>query len=173
MLRARHKECSFDNETRCEEIRHQDRGVMGMWSKARVLSAVVGLSLLGVSSGAVAAIHLDVRSNQSAPLSQMPSPGSRTIVADWNEYQWRHHHHPSNVNPNDYNWGGRNRYRYPPGWFSGPPSGMATRQRRAYLEQRREAAINMQQQMLARGDTKAAERLGGVIGQLNQELGFR
>src|ERR1700757_212798 len=90
------KECPFDNETRCEEIRHQDRGVMGMWSKARVLSAVVGLSLLGVSSGAVAAIHFDVRSNQSAPLSQMASPGSRTIVADWNEYQWRHHHHPSN-----------------------------------------------------------------------------
>jgi hypothetical protein len=144
-----------------------------MRSKARVLSAVVGLGLLGVSWGAVAAIQLDVRSNQSAPLLQMASSGSRIIVADWNEYQWRHHHHPSNASPNDYNWGGRNRYQYPPGWFGGPPSGMATGQRRAYLEQRREVAINMQQQMLARGDTKAAERLSGVIGQLNQELGFR
>ena len=46
-------------------------------------------------------------------------------------------------------------------------------QRRAYLEQRRQVAINMQQQMFARGDTKAAQRLGGVIGRLNSELGSR
>jgi hypothetical protein len=69
--------------------------------------------------------------------------------------------------------GGRYRYQYPPGWFSGPPSGWAMGQRRGYLEQWREVAINMQQQMLARGDTKAAERLGGVIGQLNRQLGYR
>jgi hypothetical protein len=46
-------------------------------------------------------------------------------------------------------------------------------QRRSYLEQRRQVAINMQQQMLARGDTNAAQRLGSVIGQLNRDLGYR
>jgi len=46
-------------------------------------------------------------------------------------------------------------------------------QRRDYFEQRREAAISMEQQMLARGDIKAAQRLGSVIGQLNRELGYR
>ena len=144
-----------------------------MWPKGRVLSTVVGLSLLGVSSGALAAIHLDLPSNQSTALSQLAPPGSQLILVDWNDH-WRHHHHPNyNASPNDYYWGGRYRYQYPPGWFSGPPSGWATGQRRAYLEQRREVAINMQQQMLARGDTGAAQRLGGVIGQLNRELGYR
>jgi hypothetical protein len=128
---------------------------------------------LGVSSGAVAAINIGTRSNQSTPLSHMASPGSPINVADWSDYHWRHHHNPYNENPNDYYWGGRYRYQHPPGWFGGPPSGWAMGQRRAYLEQRREVAINMQQQMLARGDTKAAERLGGVIGQLNRELGHR
>jgi hypothetical protein len=31
----------------------------------------------------------------------------------------------------------------------------------------------MQQQMLAQGDTKAAQRLGTVIAQLNSEIGHR
>jgi hypothetical protein len=44
--------------------------------------------------------------------------------------------------------------------------------RRAYLEQRREAAINMKQQMLARGDTKAANRLVVVIRRLDDQLGY-
>jgi hypothetical protein len=47
------------------------------------------------------------------------------------------------------------------------------RERRAYLEQRRGIAIHMQQEMLARGDMKAAQRLGSVIEQLNRELGYR
>jgi len=42
---------------------------------------------------------------------------------------------------------------------------------RAYLEQRREAAINMEQQMLARGDMKAADRLVVVIRKLDDQLG--
>jgi hypothetical protein len=46
----------------------------------------------------------------------------------------------------------------------------AASRRCAYLEQRREVAVNMQQEMLARGDAKAAQRLGRVIGQLNREL---
>jgi len=44
---------------------------------------------------------------------------------------------------------------------------------RAYLEQRRQVALNMQQQMLARGDTRAAERLGAVISQFNNQLSHR
>jgi hypothetical protein len=163
------------NETSCKEIRHLDRGVMEMWSKAkaRVLSSFVGLSLLGISSGAFAAIHLEARSKQLTQIPRAASPASQIVVADWNEHQWPHHHHPYNLNPNDYYWGGRYRYQYPPGWFKVPTSGLAMGQRRAYLEQRRDVAINMQQQMLARGDTKAAERLGGVIGQLDGELGYR
>jgi hypothetical protein len=88
------------------------------------------------------------------------------------QYQWRHYHDPA-LAPNDYNWGSRYRYQYAPGWFNSPPSGWAVDQRRAYLEQRRQVAINMQQQMLARGDTNAAQRLGGVIGQLDNQLHYR
>jgi hypothetical protein len=88
------------------------------------------------------------------------------------QYQWRHYHDPA-LAPNDYNWGSRYRYQYAPGWFNSPPSGWAVDQRRAYLEQRRQVAINMQQQMLARGDTNAAQRLGSVIGQLDNQLHYR
>src|SRR5262249_50663772 len=105
------------NETSCEEIRHLDRGVMEMWSKARVFSPFVGLSLLGISSSAFATIHLDASSNQSTQLPRAASPALHIVMADWREYQWVHHHHPYNPNPNDYYWGGRYRYQYPPGWF--------------------------------------------------------
>jgi len=150
-----------------------------MWSKRRVLSAIVGFSLLGVSPAAIAAVRFDPPSAQVRSVPQPSFRHSQILLADWNEYHpWHHHHHhPNNanynVNPNDPYWGTKNRYQYAPGWFNTPPSGWATNQRRAYLEQRRQVAINMQQQMLARGDTKAAQRLGGVIGQLNSELGYR
>jgi hypothetical protein len=147
-----------------------------MWSKKRVLSAIVGFSMVGMSSGVVAAIHVDPPSTQSVVQSHAASQQSRIVLTNWDEYHgWRHHYHPAyappaNLTANDYNWGGRYRYQYPPGWFSGPPSAWGTSQRRAYLEQRREVAINLQQQMLARGDVNAAQRLGNVIGQLNREL---
>jgi hypothetical protein len=171
----------LDDETGCDEIRHLDQGVIFMWSKRRVLSAIVGFSLLGISRATMAAVHFDPASTQETS-AQASFQHSQILLADWSEhYPWHHHHHnPNNPNgpnynsnPNDYYWGTKYRYQYAPGWFNSPPSGWATNQRRLYLEQRRQVAINMQQQMLARGDVKAAQRLSGVIGQLNSELGYR
>lgn len=148
-----------------------------MWSKMRVLSALIGFGVLGVSSGAIASMYVDPASTQAVVLSQAAPQHSPIVLAAWDQYHhWRHHHQPPytpNLNSNDYNWGGRYRYQYPPAWFGGPPSGWEMSQRRAYLQQRREVAINMQQQMLARGDVNAAQRLGNVIGQLNRALGYR
>ena len=166
----------------CNQIRHDSSLVLGsdcMWSKRRVLSAIVGFSVLGISPGAIASIHVHPAATQAVILSQATLQHSRIVLADWDEYHHRrHHHHPPytpypNLDSNDYNWGGRYCYQYPPAWFGGPPSGWEMSQRRAYLEQRRDVAINMQQQMLARGDVNAAQRLGSVIGQLNRELGYR
>jgi len=148
-----------------------------MSSKRRVWSAIVGFSLLGISPVTMAAVHFDPASTQETS-AQASFQQSQILLADWNAYHpWHHHHNPNdpnyNLNPNDYYWGTKYRYQYAPGWFNSPPSGSAMNQRRAYLEQRHQVAINMQQQMLARGDVKAAQRLSGVIGQLNRELGYR
>ena len=144
-----------------------------MWSRMRVLSAILGFGVLVILPGAIAAAHFDPPSAQAA---SPPLQHRQILLADWNDHhvRWHHHYNPnSSFNPNDYNWGGRYRYEYPPHWFSSPPPSWAMSQRRAYLEQRREVAINMRQQMLARGDMNAAQRLGGVIGQLDRELGYR
>jgi hypothetical protein len=106
---------------------------------------------------------------QSWQSSRQPSP---MIFAQLdNPDQWHHHHH--DFNPNDYTWGGPHRYKYPPAWFGAPPSGWAIERRNAYLEQRRQVAIQMQREMMAQGDMKAAQRLGTVIAQLNTELHYR
>jgi hypothetical protein len=143
-----------------------------MWSKRTVLSAIAGLSLLGISVNAMAWDHYDRPSGRVRSMWYRPSQHRPIVLAQEYPYQWRHHEDPP-LAPNDYNWGSRYRYQYAPGWFSAPPSGWAVNQRRAYLEQRRQVAINMQQQMLARGDTNAAQRLGGVIGQLDNQLHYR
>ncbi len=157
-----------------------------MKSKRRVLTALIGLSLLSIPPGAMAAVHSDRPSTQVTSVSQVPSQHSPIVLAyEDDEQQWRQHHQDHDrdhhnaywdhhhLNQNDYNWGGQHRYQYAPGWFNSPPSGWAGDRRREYLEERRRAAINMQQQMLARGDTNAAQRLGVVIGQLNSQLGHR
>jgi hypothetical protein len=144
-----------------------------MWSKKKVLSTIVGLSLFGIPAGAMAGVNFDHPTTQVTSVWQAPSQYSQILLAQEYGYPPPPHHHHHHVNPNDYYWGGHYRYQYSPGWFDPPPSGMAMSERRAYLEQRRQVAINMQQQMLARGDTNAAQRLGSVIGQLNHELGYR
>ena len=158
-------------------MRHLDQAVISMWSKKRVWSAIVGFSLLGIPPGAIAAVRFNRPSTQVTSVWHARPQYSQVLLAQdsYPYHGWRHHHHNPNysVNPNDYNWGGQHRYQYPPGWFNSPPSRWATNQRRSYLEQRRQVAINMQQQMLARGDMKAAQRLSGVIGQLDSELGHR
>jgi hypothetical protein len=145
-----------------------------MWPKRRFLSVLAGLSLLGIPAGAMAAVHFDVPSHQVMSMSQGPSQHSSVVLAyEGNPYEWRqqHHHYPSD--PNGYSWGTRYRYEYAPGWFATPPPGWAVDRRRTYLEERRRVAINMQQQMLARGDINAARRLGAVIGQLDNQLHYR
>jgi hypothetical protein len=146
-----------------------------MWSKRMVLSAIVGFSLFGLPPGAIAAVHFDQPPARMTSSWQAPLQHPQILVADENDgYEWRHHHDwDYRRNPDDYNWGGHYRYQYAPGYFTPPPSGWAAYQRRSYLEQRRQVAIDMQQQMLARGDTNAASRLGVVIQQLNGQLGYR
>jgi hypothetical protein len=143
-----------------------------MGSTKKFLSALAGLSLLGISTGSMAGVQF----SEPAPLvepswqsSRQPSP---MIFAQMDNPDEWHHNHP-NWNPNDYNWGGSHHYNHPPGWFGPPPSGWAIERRNAYLEQRRQAAIEMQREMLAQGDMKAAQRLGTVIAQLNSELHYR
>jgi hypothetical protein len=143
-----------------------------MRSKKKFLSALVGLSLLGMPLRSMAGVQFSLPSARVEPSWQLSRQHSPMIFAQEDyQYEWRNHHH--RLDPNDYNWGGGNRYQYAPGWFGSPPSGWATDRRNSYLEQRRQVAINMQQQMLARGDTKAAQRLGTVIAQLNSQLGYR
>jgi hypothetical protein len=123
----------------------------------------------------MAAVQFNLPSTHLQPSWQSPRQDSPMILAQQDDQHkwWHHHHHHHDFDPDDYNWGGRYRYQYAPGWFGSPPPGWAMDRRRAYLEQRRQAAINMQQQMLARGDTNAAQRLGTVIDQLNGQLGYR
>jgi hypothetical protein len=147
-----------------------------MWCKKNLLSAIAGLSLLSIPLGATAAVNRDRSSAQMISTWQMPSRHPSVVIAYEDEpYPWHHHHHYVNppLPPNDYSWGTRNRYQYAPGWFNSPPAGWAIERRRAYLEERRHVAIDMQRQMLARGDTRAAQRLGVVIAQLDHQLHYR
>jgi hypothetical protein len=104
---------------------------------------------------------------------------------DDEEHEEHHHHHKWHGDEgrwggdegryrhddDDYNWGGRNRYQYPPSYFSAPVSpGWDAPRRQAYLERRRNDAIIMRQRMLSHGDTRAAQRLDDVIGHLNRQL---
>jgi len=161
-----------------------------MWLEKRVLSAVVGLSMLGIPPSLMAAGHFDQPQTRTASAWQVPSQHSPVLLADEDDkhegrrhhHDWDHHdrdegHHDNDWHrhhwdADDYNWGSRNRYQYTPGWFNGPPPGWARNRRRAYLEQRRGAAIVMQRQMWARGDRDAANRLGEVISDLNNQLGY-
>jgi hypothetical protein len=147
-----------------------------MRSKIRVLSAVIGLSMLGAPVGAMAAaVQLDRSAVESTSMWQASPQHSPIVLADWWD-DWNHHHHQDQDhrwNPNDYKWGGQHRYQYAPAWFNPPPHEWADDRRRAYLLQRRQVAITMQREMWAKGDTNAANRLGAVIAQLDSELGHR
>jgi arylamine N-acetyltransferase len=137
-----------------------------MLSKKDVLSAVVGFSLMALPASALAAGHFD-RPVHRTDAWQASAHSSPIVLA---QAEWEHHHN-HHWNQNDYNWGGHYRYQHPPSYFSGPvPHGYQGAQRRSYLEQRRATAIDMQRQMLARGDRGAADRLGATISQLDQEL---
>ena len=149
-----------------------------MGSKTEILFVLIGLGLLGLPPGALAA-HSEIplpllTTSLKAQASSLPTGFIYLAQQD----EWHHHHHdhtwqPGPIPPNDYNWGGPHRYQYAPQWFNSPPPSWPNNSRRAYLKERRQVAINMQQQMLARGDTNAAQRLGTVIGQLDHELGYR
>ena len=142
---------SIGAETGCDEIRHLDQGAVSMRSKKKFLSALAGLSLLGMPLGAMAGVQFSLPSTRVEPSWQSSMQPSPMIFAQaYYQYEWHHHHHRSD-----------------------PPSGGSIDPSRAYLEQRRQAAINMQQQMLARGDMQAAQRLGGVIAQLDSQLRYR
>ena len=114
-----------------------------MKSKRRVLTALIGLSLLSIPPGAMAAVHSDRPSTQVTSVSQVPSQHSPIVLAyEDDEQQWRQHHQDHDrdhhnaywdhhhLNQNDYNWGGQHRYQYAPGWFNSPPSGWAGDRRR-------------------------------------------
>jgi hypothetical protein len=162
-----------------------------MSAKSRILFGLTAINLLGMSPAAMAAVHFDRTPMQITSAWRAPSRHSPVVLAEDDEQQWRHDgdrdwrpHDWDHANggrngggygpgPDAYYWGGRDRYNYSPGWFNPPPQGWSDDRRRTYLEERRHVAINMQQQMLARGDTRAAQRLGAVIDQLNHQLRYR
>jgi hypothetical protein len=140
-----------------------------MLSKKDVLSAVVGLSMMALPAGALASGHFSTPAVPTGDAWQPAAISSPIVLAQYNYEEHHHHHHP--VNTNDYNWGGNHRYQYPPSYFSRPMPGNYAGGQRAYLENRRQTAIMMQREMLARGDKDAANRLGVTISQLNRQLG--
>ena len=148
-----------------------------MGSKKEILFVLLGLGLLSLPLGALAAHpavpSLGITTSLKAKASSLPTGFIYLAQQD----EWHHHHdhtwQPQPIPASDYNWGGPHRYKYAPQWFNSPPPSWSNNSRRAYLKERRQVAINMQQQMLARGDTNAAQRLGTVIGQLDHELGYR
>jgi hypothetical protein len=152
-----------------------------MWSAKSIISLLAGLSLLSIPSGAVTATFIATPSTPVTSVWQVrPTPRIPANLAQEEEpNEWHYHHHHDRDQqhqpfaPNDYNWGSPHRYQYAPHWFNNPPPSWSADSRRAYLKERRQVAIKMQQQMLARGDTNAAQRLGAVIGQLDHQLGFR
>jgi hypothetical protein len=139
-----------------------------MLSKKDVLSAVVGLSMMALPASALASGHFSTPTVPSGDTWQPAAISSPVVLAQYDEYH-HHHHHPANAE--DYNWGGNHRYQYPPSYFSRPMPSNYAGGRRSYLENRRQTAIMMQREALARGDKGAANRLGATISQLDREIG--
>jgi hypothetical protein len=132
----------------------------------------------------MAAVHFYHPKAQMTSVWQLPARHSPVLLADehaeqqWRQYPhlvwerhdgyWEHHR----LGPKEYNGGSGTPEEYIPGSFKTPPPGWPEASP-AYLEERRQVAINMQQRMLAHGDTQAVNRLGAVISQLNNQLGLR
>ena len=128
-----------NDSTGCDELRHLDQGAVNMKLRKKFLSALAGLSLSGIPLGSMAAVLFNLPSTRIEPSWQSSRQHSPMIFAqEDDQYEWHHHHHHQDLDPNDYNWGGRNRYQYAPGWFSSPPAGWAMDRRRACLKQRRQ-----------------------------------
>jgi hypothetical protein len=153
-----------------------------MLSDRRLLSGLIGLSMIAVPCRAIAANHpytssIANRSSIAEPAWQQAKNPVVTLARDDDEdkdeehehhhHWWKHHDHDRD----DYYWGGRNRYDYPPSYFSAPePHGWDAPRRRTYWERRRKVAIRLRRQALSRGDTDAAQRLDRVIEELNQRV---
>lgn len=157
-----------------------------MLSKKDLLSAVLGLSITAVPAGAIAANHFQRSPETPRSSAWQITPHSPILLADEDEHeehQEHHHHHrwhrdddrrPAEGryhDDDDYYWGGRNRYEYPPSYFSEPvPNGWDAPRRQAFLMHKRDTAVMLRNRMRARGDTDAVHRLDGVISQLNREM---
>jgi arylamine N-acetyltransferase len=142
-----------------------------MLSKKDVLSAVVGLSMMALPASALASGHFNTPTVPSGDAWQPAAISSPIVLAQYDEDHYHHHHHHYEATPNDYDWGGHYRYKYPPSYFNSPMPHNYSGGQRAYLENRRQTAIMMQREMLARGDKDAANRLGATISQLDRQLG--
>ena len=165
-----------------------------MLSRSDLISAILGLSVAALPTGAFGANHFNrqpVLPQSSVWQSRDHSPvlSAPVLIAkdhdDDEEDEEHHHHHHWRGNEgrwhgdegryrdddDDYNWGGRNRYEYPPSYFSAPASsGWDAPRRQVYLERKRNEAIRLRRRMMEHGDTHAAERLDGVISELNRRL---
>ena len=157
-----------------------------MLSGKKILSALVGAAMLSMPTGVLAGYYgggaKPDATYQKAGLdgyrAAHPAPLQLVDDDDWHHHDhdrdwWRHHHRP--FNDNDYNWGGRYRYDHPYSYYYSPTPppqwGKWNRgERESYLVQRRNGAIRLQRQMLARGDRDAANRLGAAIEQLNRRI---
>ena len=152
----------------------------------KILSVMVGAAMFSMPAGALAG-HYDGRAGARpyANHERADFDGYRAgRTAPFQVADDDHHHHDHDrdwyrrhhrFNEDDYNWGGRNRYNHPYSYYNNPApppawGGWNRNQRTSYLMQRRDAAIRMQRQMRAKGDTGAADRLGTAIQELNRRI---
>jgi hypothetical protein len=160
-----------------------------MLSKYGFLSGLIGLSMMGLPLRAIGANH-----SNHPPIPELAASSQNSLVTlardddDENHHhhgwhhdrdhdeEYREHHNrgdwqPEGRDAGDYNWGGRRRYDYPPSYFAAPaPQGWDAPRRHSYWQNKRQTAVRLRNQALAHGDNGAAERLNGVIHDLNQRI---
>jgi hypothetical protein len=146
-----------------------------MLSKKKVLSAIIGMTMLALPASGLAFNYSNRAYN--GRLYTNDYHGARAYPnAPLQLAQDEHHHdvdaqHPRTWDNDDYRWGGSYRYHHPPAYYSAaPPTGYSGSQRHDYLLQRRAVAYQDMREMQARGDTAAANRLAQAIQQINVQI---
>jgi hypothetical protein len=142
-----------------------------MLSAEKMLLALIALMIAALPGTLLAANHYEQELNPQSHQVQHRSTVASSPLQLADDWDHRHHH----WDDDDYNWGGRTRYKHPYSYYDRPTpppawNGWNRNQREGFLIERRNAAIRLQRQMRAKGDNRAAERLGTAIQQLNARI---